>query len=133
MEKIAQEHEKAAVRAIAETKAADIKSDAAKRRVENKAAAKAAAVKKADEEKVDAAYKVAKEKKKAADAADVLSRVRALEEGELADQKAVDVHVHKAEKKSMEFRLSIQAKVDARLLKERVEAAVAVEKAVKKQ
>ena len=41
-----------------------------------------------------------------------------MEEGELADQKAADVQ--KAEKKSMEFRLRIQA----RLLKERVEAAV---------
>ena len=46
----------------------------------------------------------------------MLSRVRAMEEGELADQKAADVQ--KAEKKSMEFRLRIQAKVDARLLKE---------------
>ena len=36
LEKIAEEQEKAAVRAIAETKAADIKSDAAKRRLENK-------------------------------------------------------------------------------------------------
>ena len=60
------------MRAIAEKKAADIKSDAAKIRVENKAAAKAVVVKKADEEKVYAAYKVAKEKKKAADAADAV-------------------------------------------------------------
>ena len=60
------------MRAIAEKKAADIKSDAAKRRVEHKAVAKAAVVKKADEEKVYAAYMVDKEKKKAADAADAV-------------------------------------------------------------
>ena len=45
-----------------------------------------------------------------------------MEEGELADQKAADVQ--KAEEKSMEFRLS-----QARLIKERVEAAAAVEEA----
>ena len=38
----------------------NIKSDAAKRRVEHKAAAKAAAIKKADEEKAYATNKVAK-------------------------------------------------------------------------
>ena len=53
----------------------------------------------------------------------LLSKVHAMEEDERADQKAADVQ--KAEEKSMEFRLRIQA----RLLKERVEAAAAVEEA----
>ena len=61
--------QKAVKRDIAEKKAADIKSDAAKRRVENKAAAKAAAVKKADrdaEAEANAAAKFAAVKEKEA-------------------------------------------------------------------